>query len=82
MKSQNTQIDIKDSVLNLEQNLIDTKINTIIKDKNFTVDLKGETSSPRISIDTKDLLKEQLNKQIEKKKDKIQQKLNKVLEKL
>ena len=82
MKSQNTQIDIKDSVLNLEQNLIDTKINTIIKDKNFTVDLKGETSSPRISIDTKDLLKEQLYKQIEKKKDKIQQKLNKVLEKL
>ncbi len=82
MKSQNTQIDIKDSVLNLEQNLIDTKINTIIKDKNFTVDLKGETASPRISIDTKDLLKEQLNKQIEKKKDKIQQKLNKVLEKL
>ena len=82
MKSQNTQFNIKDSILDLEKNLIDAKINTTIKDKTLDINLKGETSSPQISIDAKDLLKEQINKKIEKKKDKIQQKLNKSLEKL
>lgn len=81
MKSQNTQFNIKDSILDLEKNLIDAKINTTIKDKTLDINLKGETSSPQISIDAKDLLKEQINKKIEKKKDKIQQKLNKALEK-
>ena len=81
MKSQNTQLNIKDSLLDLEKNLIDAKINTTIKDKTLDINLKGETSSPQISIDAKDLLKEQINKKIEKKKDKIQQKLNKALEK-
>ena len=81
MKSQNTQLNIKDSILDLEKNLIDAKINTTIKDKTLDINLKGETSSPQISLDAKDLLKEQINKKIEKKKDKIQQKLNKALEK-
>lgn len=81
MKSQNTQLNIKDSLLDLEKNLIDAKINTTIKDKTLDINLKGETSSPQISLDAKDLLKEQINKKIEKKKDKIQQKLNKALEK-
>ena len=81
MKSQNTQLNIKDSILDLEKNLIDAKINTTIKDKTLDINLKGETSSPQISLDAKYLLKEQINKKIEKKKDKIQQKLNKALEK-
>ncbi len=79
MKSQNTQIISKDSVLDLKQNLIDAKIDTTIKDKTFVVKVNGETSNPKISLDAKDLLKEQLNKQLEKKKDKIQEKLNKAL---
>ncbi len=79
MKSQNTQIISKDSVLDLKQNLIDAKIDTTIKDKTFAVKVNGETSNPKISLDAKDLLKEQLNKQLEKKKDKIQEKLNKAL---
>ncbi len=79
MKSQNTQITTKDSVLDLEQNLIDAKFDTTIKDKTFAVKVSGETSNPKISLDAKDLLKEQLNKQLEKKKDKIQEKLNKAL---
>jgi hypothetical protein len=78
MKSKNTQIDIKDSMLDLEKNLTDTKINVNIKDKTFGLGLKGDTSMPKISFDAKDL-KEQIEKQIEKKKDKIQQKLNKFL---
>ena len=81
MKRQNTQLNIKDSILDLEKNLIDAKINTTINDKTLDINLKGETSSPQISLDAKDLLKEQINKKIEKKKDKIQQKLNKALEK-
>jgi hypothetical protein len=79
MKSKNTQIDMKDSMLDLEKNLTDTKINATVKDKTFSLALKGDTSMPKISFDAKDLLKEQIEKQIEKKKDKIQQKLNKVL---
>jgi ribosome-associated translation inhibitor RaiA len=79
MKRQNTQIVSKDSVLDLKQNSIDAKFDTTIKDKTFAVKVSGETSNPKISLDAKDLLKEQLNKQLEKKKDKIQEKLNKVL---
>ncbi|MDD2896156.1 MAG: hypothetical protein PHG81_09050 [Aliarcobacter sp.] len=79
MKSQNTQITTKDSVLDLEQNLVDAKIDTTIKEKTFAVKVSGDTSNPKISLDAKDLLKEQINKQLEKKKDKIQEKLNKVL---
>ncbi|MDD2888124.1 MAG: hypothetical protein PHY66_10000 [Aliarcobacter sp.] len=79
MKSQNTQIISKDSVLDLKQNLIDAKFDTTIKDKTFAVKVNGEASNPKISLDAKDLLKEQLNKQLEKKKDKIQEKLNKAL---
>lgn len=79
MKSPNTQIDMQNSILDLEKNQIDAKINAIMKEKTLSVILKGETNSPKISLDAKDLLKDQINKQIEKKKDKIQQKLNKYL---
>lgn len=79
MKSANTQIDIKDSILDLEQKQIDAKINATIKDKTFVVGVNGETSNPKISFNTKDLIKEEINKQLEKKKDKIEEKLNKVL---
>ena len=79
MKSQNTQLTTKNSVLDLKQDLIDAKIDTTIKDKTFAVSVNGQTSAPKISLDVKDLLKEQLNKQLEKKKEKLQEKLNKAL---
>jgi hypothetical protein len=79
MQSQNTQINIKDAVVDLEKNQIDAKINSTLKEKTLFVNLKGDTNAPKISLDANDLLKEQINKQIEKKKDKIQQKLNKYL---
>ena len=79
MKSANTQIDIQDSILDLEKKLIEAKINSTIKDKKFIIDVKGETSNPKISLNAKDLLKEKLDKQLEKKRDKIEEKLNKVL---
>ena len=67
MKSQNTQISIEDSILNLEKNLIDSKINAKIKDNSFAIALSGETLNPKISIDLKDLIKEKIIKQLEKK---------------
>jgi hypothetical protein len=79
MKSANTQIDIKDSILDLQQKQIDASINATIKDNTFVVGVKGDTSNPKISFNTKDLIKEEINKQLEKKKDKIEEKLNKVL---
>ena len=79
MKSANTQIDVKDSMLDLEQKLIDAKIDAKIKDKKYEIEVKGETSNPKISLNTKDLLIEKLDKQLEKKRDKIEEKLNKVL---
>ncbi|MDZ7817626.1 MAG: hypothetical protein U5K55_02960 [Aliarcobacter sp.] len=79
MKSKNTQIDINNSVLDLENSTIDAKLDAKIKNSSFSVNVTGNTSNPKISLDTKDLLKEQINKQLEKKKDKIEEKLNKAL---
>jgi flagellar biosynthesis regulator FlaF len=79
MKSQNSEINIQDSILDLEKDLIDTKINSKIKDKTFTIGLNGNAGNPKISIDTKDLLKDKIDKQIEKNKNKIKEKVNKVL---
>ena len=79
MKSQNSEINIQDSILDLEKDFIDTKINSKIKDKTFTIGLNGNAGNPKISIDTKDLLKDKIDKQIEKNKNKIKEKVNKVL---
>ena len=75
MKSQNSEINIQDSILDLEKDFIDTKINSKIKDKTFTIGLNGNATNPKISIDTKDLLKDK----IEKNKNKIKEKANKIL---
>ena len=79
MKSINTQIDVNNSVLDLENSTIDARLDTKIKTSSFAVNINGNTSNPKISLDARDLIKEQLEKQLEKKKDKIEEKLNKVL---
>lgn len=70
MKSQNTQIDIKDSLLDFEQNTIDAKVDTKVKKSNFSVFLNGDISKPKISLDTKEILKNELDKKLEKIDDK------------
>ncbi len=80
MKSKNTQIDIKDSLLDFEQNLIDAKLDTQIKKSNFSITLKGDMKKPTISLDTKELLKNEIDKKLEKNRDKIEEKLDKVLD--
>ena len=79
MKSKNTQIESKDAFLDLDKNLIDAKLNTQIKNSSFNLSLKGEINKPKISLDAKDLLKNELDKKLEKNRDKIEEKLNKVL---
>ena len=70
MKSQNTQIDIKDSLLDFEQNTIGAKVDTKVKKSNFSVFLNGNISKPKISLDTKEILKNELDKKLEKIDDK------------
>lgn len=79
MKSKNTQIDIKDSFLDFEKNIIDTRLDTQIKSSNFSIKLQGEMNKPKISLDIKDLLKQEIDKKLEKNKDKINDKIDKVL---
>ena len=79
MKSKNTTINIDKSLLDLEKSTIDAYINTKIKTTEFALKVKGNTSKPKISIDSKDLIKGQVNKQLDKNEEKIKEKLNKVL---
>jgi len=79
MKSRKTQIDVTESTLNLAKSTIDAKINAKINTTSFAMKVRGNTKNPKISLDTKGLLKNQINKQLDKRKDKIKEKLNKVL---
>ena len=79
MKSANTQININNSVFDTQNNTIDAKLEANIKDIVFNVNINGNTSNPKISFDTKDLLKNEIDKQLEKNQDKIEEKINKAL---
>ena len=79
MKSANTQIDINNSFFDTQNNTIDAKLEAKIKETSFNISVNGNTSNPKISFDTKDLLKNQIDKQLEKNKDKIEEKINKAL---
>jgi hypothetical protein len=79
MKSANTQIAINNSVFDTQNNTIDAKLEAKIKETSFNISVNGNTSNPKISFDTKDLLKNQIDKQLEKNKDKIEEKINKAL---
>jgi len=79
MKSENTQINVNKSILDLDKNTIDALINTKIKNTQFDLKVKGDTSNPNISFDSKKLLSNEVNKQIDKNEDKIKEKLNKAL---
>lgn len=70
MKGLNSQVAIENATLDLEKNLVDAKINAKVKESNFNITLNGEASNPKISADVKELLKEKIIKQLEKKKNK------------
>lgn len=80
MKSENTQIESKDAITDFDKNFIDAKLNTQIKNRSFNLSLIGEMNKPKISLDTKELLKNEIDRKLEKNRDKIEEKLNKVLD--
>lgn len=71
MKSSNTQINMKDGIFDFGQNSIDAKLNTQIKDNDLIIKLKGDISKPNIFLDTKELLKNEIDKKIEEKSDEV-----------
>ncbi|KLE08769.1 hypothetical protein AF80_08240 [Aliarcobacter butzleri L355] len=79
MKNKNNQIEIKDSLVDFDKNIIDARIDTKIKNNSFFVLVKGDMNKPTISLDVKNFLKNKIDKKIEDNKDKIEEKLNKVL---
>ncbi|WP_323595639.1 hypothetical protein [Aliarcobacter butzleri] len=79
MKNKNNEIEIKDSLVDFDKNIIDARIDTKIKNNSFFVLVKGDMNKPTISLDVKNFLKNKIDKKIEDNKDKIEEKLNKVL---
>lgn len=80
MKSKNTSININNSILDLNKQEIDAKVDIKIRKTDFAIKVMGKTNKPKISLDTRKIIKKELNKQIEKNQDKIEEKLNKVLD--
>ena len=76
MKSENTQIDVTKSVLDLNNSFVDANIKAKIKDNTLAFNVKGEMTSPSIKIDTKSTLRNRIEKEINEKignnlKDKV-----------
>ena len=80
MKSENTQIESKDAITDFDKNFIDAKLNTQIKNRSFNLSLMGEMNKPKISLGAEELLKNEIDRKLEKNRDKIEEKLNKVLD--
>ena len=53
MKSQNTQVNIKDSIVNFNKETLDMRINTNIKGNPLNISVKGDIEKPKYSLDTK-----------------------------
>lgn len=79
MKSENTSIEIKNSILDLEKSTIDANIDTKIKSTPLSFKVQGKIDSPKINLDSKNLIKNEINNQIEKNEEKIKENINKVL---
>jgi hypothetical protein len=80
MNSTNTQLETTDALLDFEKDIIDARFKIAIKDSNFLIRLKDSMKKPNISLDLTDLLKNKINKKLNKdNKNKIEEKLNKVL---
>ena len=76
MKSKNTQIDVTKSILDLEKTFVDANVKAQIRKLNLDFDIKGNTKSPKIKLNTKDLFKNKINDKINKKLgDKLKDKL-------
>ncbi|BCD59814.1 MULTISPECIES: hypothetical protein [unclassified Nitratiruptor] len=72
MQSRLTHISSKNALVDLEKEFVDAKLRVEIKKKPVFVTIKGKLKSPKVSIDAKALLKEQVKQKLEKRlKNKI-----------
>ena len=70
LKSENTQIEIKDSMLDFAKNFVDAKLSSQIKKDSLNLSLKGDMNKPSIAFDAKGFKKE-LIKKVDDKKSKL-----------
>jgi len=76
MKSRLTEINATDSIINLDDQTIDTTLNIKIRKRELPVTLTGALTSPKIKIDAKALLKSNVKEEI---KSKVKERLEKRL---
>jgi len=74
LKSNTSSIKTKDTKLNTAVNTIDSKIDIVANNNPISVTLKGDISSPKVSVDAKELMKKKAKKAIKKE-------INKAIEK-
>lgn len=67
MKSKHTQIDVIQSILDLNKTFVDADIKAQINKLNLDFSVKGNTKSPKIKLNTKNILKNKIEDQINKK---------------
>lgn len=67
LKSENTQIEIKDSMLDFAKNSIDAKLSSQIKKESVNLSLKGDMNKPSIAFDVKAFKSELIKKVTDKK---------------
>lgn len=71
LKSNTSSITTKNTKLNTKTKTIDSKIDVVANKNPISVTLKGNTSSPKVSVDVEDLIKKEAGKAIEKEVGKL-----------
>ncbi len=79
MESKNTKIASNNTKLNLKNESIDSTLLVKIKDEDVKVNLGGKIKRPKITLDTKGLLKSKVLQKIEKNSDKIEKAVDKFI---
>ena len=76
MSSKNTKIDVTRSILDLNKTYVDADVKAQIRKINLDFNVKGNTKSPKIKVNTKNLLKNKIEDKIsEKLGDKLKNQL-------
>lgn len=76
MKSKNTQIDVYKSLLDLNKSYINSDIKAKVKEATFDFSVKGNMTSPKVKLNTSNLLKNKIEEKINKQiGDKLKNKL-------
>lgn len=76
MKSPNTEIKSKNALIDLDEGKIDSILDVAIKNNQTAIKIKGALTAPKISVDTKGLIKEKIK---EKAKEKAKEAIEKHL---